>query len=296
MFVLVGIGIVLGSIMAGFIMHGGKIAALMQYTEFIIIGGAAFGSVVIAYSLKDAIAMVTVGLKLLKGNPFKKEVFLELLQAMYEFFMVGRKGGLISLEKHVENPQESEIFQKYPTFLQNHHALNLFADTLKLVVMGGISVYDLSDMMDIDLEAQHEESMKMSGMLTMVADSMPGFGIVAAVLGVVITMQAIGGPPEVIGEKVAAALVGTFLGILLAYGMFAPMAKACEAIAKCEMQYMACIKNAVVGFARGDAPLICVEFARRNIEPEFRPSFSEMEDTCRGRNKGEGSEEAKKAA
>ncbi|MCE5323748.1 flagellar motor stator protein MotA [bacterium] len=296
MFVLVGIAIVFGSILAGFTMHGGKVAALMQYTEFIIIGGAAFGSVVIAYSLKDAIAMVTVGLKLMKGNPFKKEVFLELLQAMYEFFMVGRKGGLIALEKHVENPQESELFQKYPTFLQNHHALNLFADTLKLVVMGGISVYDLSDMMDIDLEAQHEESMKMSGMLTMVADSMPGFGIVAAVLGVVITMAAIGGPPEVIGEKVAAALVGTFLGILLAYGLFAPMAKACEAIAKCESQYMACIKNAVVGFARGDAPLICVEFARRNIEPELRPSFSEMEDTCRGRKKDEGSEEVKKAA
>lgn len=296
MFVLVGIGIVLASIMVGYTMHGGKIAALMQYTEFIIIGGSAFGSVVIAYSLKDAINLLTVGLKLLKGNPFKKDTFLDLLQAMYEFFMVGRKGGLIALEKHVENPEESDIFQKYPSFLQNHHAIGLFADTLKLVVMGGISVYDLSDMMDIDLEAQHEESMKMSGVLTMVADSMPGFGIVAAVLGVVITMQAIGGPPEVIGEKVAAALVGTFLGILLAYGMFAPMAKACEAIAKCEAQYLACIKNAVVGFARGDAPLICVEFARRNIEPELRPSFSEMEDTCRGRSKADSGEEEKKAA
>ncbi|MCE5197534.1 flagellar motor stator protein MotA, partial [bacterium] len=214
-----------------------------------------------------------------------KDVFLELLQAMYEFFLIGRKGGLIALEKHVETPEESDVFQKYPGLLKNHHALNLFADTLKLVVMGGVGVYDLSDMMDLDLEALHEESMKTSSVLSTISDSMPGFGIVAAVLGVVITMQAIGGPPEIIGEKVAAALVGTFLGILLAYGVFAPLANATTAIAKCEAQYLACIKNAVVAFARGDAPLICVEFARRNIEPELRPSFSEMEDTCRGRAK-----------
>ncbi|MCE5315096.1 MAG: flagellar motor stator protein MotA [Armatimonadota bacterium] len=295
MFVIVGIVIVLGSILAGFTMEGGNVAALLQFAEFIVIGGAAFGSIVVGYSLKDAISMLMIGLKLLKGSPYKKDVFLELLQAMYEFFLVGRKGGLISLEKHVENPDESEIFQKYPSFTSNHHALNLFADTMKLIVMGGIGVYDLADMMDIDLEAQHEESMKMTGMLTCMADSLPGFGIVAAVLGIVVTMQAIGGPPEEIGEKVGAALVGTFLGILLAYGVFAPLSKATEAIAKCEAQYMACIKNAVVAFARGDAPLICVEFARRNIEPELRPSFSEMEDTCRGR-KSEGGESEKKAA
>jgi len=294
MFVLIRLGIVLGSILMGYTMHGGNVAALMQYTEFIIIGGAAFGSVVIGYGMKGAIGMLTCGLTLLKGNPYKESVFLDLLQAMYEFFMVGRKGGLISLEKHVESPHESEIFQKYPSFTSNHHALDMFADTLKLVVMGGISIYDLSDMMDIDLEAQHEEAMKTSNILSTVSDSMPGFGIVAAVLGVVITMQAIGGPPEQIGEKVGAALVGTFLGVLLAYGVFAPLAKATETIAKCEAQYMACIKNAVVAFARGDAPLICVEFARRNIEPELRPSFSKMEDTCRGR-KSESDQEQKAA-
>jgi chemotaxis protein MotA len=296
MFVLVGIVIVIVSILTGYTMHGGKVAALMQYTEFIIIGGAAFGSIVIGYSMKDAIAMLMVGLTLLKGNPYKKQVFLDLLQAMYEFFMVGRKGGLMALEKHVENPEESDLFQKYPSFLKHHHALNMFADTLKLIVMGGVGVYDLADMMDIDLEAQHEESMKMTNILSTMADSMPGFGIVAAVLGVVITMQAIGGPPEQVGEKVAAALVGTFLGVLLAYGVFLPLSKATESIAKCEAQYMACIKNAVVAFARGDAPLICVEFARRNIEPDLRPSFSEMEDTCRGRNKTENSAEQQQKA
>ena len=146
------------------------------------------------------------------------------------------------------------------------------------------------------LETRHEESMQVTNILTTVADSMPGFGIVAAVLGVVITMQAIGGPPEKVGEKVGAALVGTFLGVLLAYAVFAPLSKATESIVKSEEQYLACIKHALVAFARGDAPLICVEFARRNIEPELRPSFMEMEDACKQRNKAAEGEEVAKAA
>lgn len=293
MFVLVGLGVVIASILMGYTMHGGKIMALMQYTELIIIGGSAFGSVIIGYDLKSAIGMLTCIPNLMKGNPYSKQTFTDLLQGMYEIFVLARKGGLMALEKHVENPQESELIQKYPSFAKNSHAVDLFADTLKLVVMGGVSIYDLSDLMDIDIEAQSEESMKMTHVLTTVSDSLPGFGIVAAVLGIVITMQAIGGPPAQIGEKVAAALVGTFLGILMAYGIVAPLAKATEGIAKCESQYMACIKNAVVAFARGDAPLICVEFARRNIEPELRPGFKEIEDICRGRGS---SQEAAKAA
>lgn len=285
MFVLVGLGALFGCILVGYTMHGGKVAALMQINEFIIIGGAGIASILIGFSPKGLTGTLKALISLLKGNPYKKSTFLELMQAMYDFFTLGRKEGLITLEKHVEDPHESEIFKNYPSFLSNHHAITMFADTLKLVVMGGINIYDLSDLMDIDMEAQHEEAMKTSNILTTLADSMPGFGIVAAVLGVVITMQAIGGKPEEIGEKVGAALVGTFLGVLLAYGIFAPLAKAVEEIAKCEAQYLACIKNAVIAFARGDAPLICVEFARRNIEPALRPSFSEMEDTCRGRNK-----------
>lgn len=298
MFVLVGIGIVLASVFIGYTMHGGKVAALMQYTEFIIIGGAAFGSVVVGHSMKGAIGVIKACLGLLKGNPYKKEVFLELLRAMYDVFTISRVEGLLALEKHAENPRESEVFKKYPSFWNNHHALDLFADTLKVIVMGGVSIYDLSDMMDMDLEARHQEAMKTTNILATVADSMPGFGIVAAVLGVVITMQAINGPPEQIGEKVAAALVGTFLGVLLAYGVFAPLSKATGHIVACESQYLACIKNATLAFARGDAPLICVEFARRSIEPELRPSFTEMEDACRNRNKQEAgnADELSKAA
>ena len=285
MFVLIGICIVFGSIFVGYTMHGGKIAVLIQISEIIIIGGTALGSVIVGYSPKGAVEMVKAVLDLLKGNPFKKAIFLDLLQAMYELFIVARKEGPLSIEKHVENPHESSIFQKYPSFLQNHHAVDLCADTLKLVIMGGINIYDLSDLMDLDLETQHTEAMRIPNMLGTLGDAMPGFGIVAAVLGVVITMQAIGGPPEQVGLKVAAALVGTFLGVLLSYGVFGPLARATEAIVTCEAQYLACVKHAIVAFARGDTPLTCVEFARRNIELELRPSFSETEEACKSRSK-----------
>ncbi|MDO8681870.1 MAG: flagellar motor stator protein MotA [Armatimonadota bacterium] len=287
MFLIIGLAVVFASILAGYLMHGGNIAVLMQYSEFIIIGGAALGSVIIGYSPKALGAIIKSVMGLLKGNPYKKATFLELLQAMYDMFQHSRRDGLMALERHVEDPDTSDILANYTSFKNNHHAVDLLCDTLKLVVMGGISVYDLSDMMEIDLEAQHEDAMKISGILSTIGDAMPGFGIVAAVLGVVITMQAIGGPAEQVGEKVAAALVGTFLGVLLAYAIFAPLSKACENVAKCEGQYMSCIKNAVVSFARGDNPLVSVEFARRGIEPEMRPSFRELEDTCKRRNKAD---------
>ena len=297
MAVLVGMGIVFASVFVGYTMHHGKIAVLIQVSEFLIIGGAGLGSVIVGYSFKGAIGILKSCLGLLKGNPYRKATYLEMLQCIYDLFVLGRKEGMLALEKHVEEPEESEIFQKYPSFCKNHHGVALFADSMKLVVMGGISTYDLSDLMDMDVEAQQEEAMKVSGMLSTVGDAMPGFGIVAAVLGVVITMQAIGGPPEEVGEKVGAALVGTFLGVLLAYGVFAPLSKATETIAKSEAQYLACIKNAVVAFCRGDAPLICVEFARRSIEPEMRPRFKELEDTVKGRGTSEadGQEKAEAA-
>jgi chemotaxis protein MotA len=296
MFILVGAVIVVASILVGYTMHGGKVAALMQYTEFIIIGGAALGSIVIGYSFSGVKAVTAACIGLLKPSPYNQNSFLELVRAMYDVFTAARVGGLLSLEKHAENPAESDIFTKYPTFVHNHHAVDLFADTLKIVIMGGVSVYDLSEMMEMDLEVRHEDATQVTKILNTVADSMPGFGIVAAVLGVVITMQAIGGPPEEVGEKVGAALVGTFLGVLLAYGVFAPLAKATEKIATNEAQYMACIKNALVAFARGDAPLVCVEFARRNIDPELRPSFTAMEDACKQRNRQGGAEETAQAA
>ena len=277
MFVIIGLVVVIGSILAGYVMHGGQIGVLIQVTEFIIIGGSGLGSVLIANPPSAVAATLKGVIGLLKGNPYTKDKYMELLRMMYDLFMMARREGLVSLDQHVERPEDSSFFKNYAFFSNNHHAVSFLADTMKVVITGSVANHDLAEMMDIDMETSHEEIMKPSGIMQKLGDSMPGFGIVAAVLGVVITMGKISGPPEEVGHSVAAALVGTFLGILLAYGMFNPIAQALETQAHCEGQYMACIKCAVLSFARGDAPMTAVEFARRNIEPGARPSFADME-------------------
>lgn len=281
MFVIIGLVVVAGSILLGYTLEGGKVAVLMQITEFLIIGGAGLGSVLVANPLSDVTTTFKAVLGLLKGNPYNKDRYVELLRMLYDMFMLARREGLVTLDQHVEKPQESLFFQNYPGFYNNHHALMFLADTMKVIVTGSVAAHDLQDMMDIDLETSNEEAKKPANILAKLGDSMPGFGIVAAVLGVVITMGAIGGPPEEIGHKVGAALVGTFLGILLAYGVFAPLAAALEAQLTSEEHYMCAIKAALLSFARGDAPLTAVEYARRNIEPSARPSFTEMEQTVK---------------
>lgn len=296
MFLLIGIAVVFGSIVVGFSMHGGQLAVLAQVSELIIIGGAGLGSVLVGSGIGGITGTARSCLALLKGNKFNRACYLELLRLMYDVFVSARKGGFVELERHVEHPEESELFKQYPAFLANHHALDLFADTLKLVSMGGVSAFNLSELMDLDLESMHEESMRSSSILSGLADSMPGFGIVAAVLGVVVTMGAIDGPPEEVGHKVAAALVGTFLGILLAYGVFGPISKATERVAAAEAMYLGCIKHATIAFARGEAPIVCVEFARRNIDPDLRPSFADMEAACKNTPKPEQSPATEAAA
>lgn len=281
MFVIIGLGIVFVSIIIGFTMHGGKLGALMQINEFIVLGGAGLGSVLVANPLPTVVKTLKSMLGLLKGNPYTQARYLEMLQMLYDFFMMARREGLVTLDQHVERPHESKFFAQYTFFFAHHHALDFLSDTMRVVITGTVASHDLAEMMEIDLETSHEEALVPAGIVSTLADSMPGFGIVAAVLGVVITMQAIGGPPEQIGEKVGAALVGTFLGILLAYGIFAPLANAMTVEVHSEGQYMNCIKCALLSFARGDAPLTAVEYARRNIEPRFRPSFMLMEQTLK---------------
>lgn len=281
MFVIIGLGVVLGSIFVGYTMAGGQIGVLIQISEFITIGGSALGSVLIANPLPTVIATVKACLGLLKGNPYTKAKYMELLKMLYDMFMMARREGLVALDQHVEDPHKSSFFAQYPFFHGHHHAAAFLADTMKVVVTGSVSNFDLAEMMDIDLEVSHHDALKPSQIITSVGDAMPGFGIVAAVLGVVITMGAIGGEPAEIGHHVAAALVGTFVGILLAYGIFQPVAAAMQAQATSEGQYMLAIKFGLLSFARGDAPLTAVEFARRNIEPGFRPSFSEMENALK---------------
>ncbi len=283
MFVIIGFLVVFGSVLGGYVMHKGEIAVLLQISEFVIIGGAGMGAIIIGNPLPVVKRIFTESVGLVRANPFNEAAYSDLLQVLYDVFQTARKEGLVGLEAHIEEPEKSEIFKKYPTFASNHHAVSFLADTLKVLLTGAVEDHHLSEILDLDLEQQHEEAMAVPHAIQRVGDAMPAFGIVAAVLGVIITMGAIGGPPEEIGRKVAAALVGTFLGVLLAYGVFAPLASAVEARVRAEHAYMSCIRTALLSFARGDSPMTSVEFARRNIEPADRPSFAELEAITRRR-------------
>lgn len=280
MLFIIGAIIVLGSVIGGFTLHGGNILALNQPSEFLIIGGAALGSMIIATPMSVIKALLGQIKGTLAGKSYKKQDYLDLLVMMYEIFNVARRDGLVGLENHIEHPEDSEILQRYPKFLKNEHAVAFFTDTMRVVISGSVQPHDLEDLMDHDLEVLHSDESRPSSALATVADSLPGLGIVAAVLGVVITMASIDGPPEEIGHKVAAALVGTFLGILGCYGFVAPLATSLKHKIDESQQYLSCMKQALLSFHKGVAGVIAVEFARRSIYAEVRPGFLELEDAC----------------
>ena len=282
MFTIIGIVIVFASVLVGYLMHHGNLAVLMQLNEFVIIGGAGLGSFLAANGMKNFSGAIKGVMGLLKPDPFTKQAYLDVLKMMYQLFNVARKEGLLGLEQHIEDPEKSDIVKNFPSFLNNHHATAFFCDTMKVILTGAVGPHDLSEMMEIDIETAHAEQSVPAQAIQTVGDAMPGFGIVAAVLGVIITMGKIAeGDPAAIGGSVAAALVGTFLGILLAYGVFAPIARAMELRLNSEGSYMNCIRYALFSFARGESPITCVEFARRNIEPSVRPGFAEMESSVK---------------
>ena len=287
MLFIIGNVLVFGSIMIGYTMHGGQLAVLIQVNEFVIIGGASFGALVIGNKPATVKAIVAQSFGLMRPDPYNRKTFTELLQVLYDLFYAARKDGLVGIEGHVEDPKASELFQRYPSFHGNHHALAFLADTMKVLLTGAVEDHHLAEILDLDLEQHHEEAMIVPTSLATVGDAMPGFGIVAAVLGIIITMGKIGGSPQAIGESVAAALVGTFLGILLAYGTVGPMAQAIKHRIGSEERYMSCIRTALLSFARGDPPITSVEFARRNMDPDDRPSFLELETMTRRRGKGD---------
>jgi len=198
-----------------------------------------------------------------------------------ELFHYARKNGAVKLEADIEEPHKSALFKNYPGFLKNHHALYFVCDTLRMYISGGVGSFELDQMMELDMEVHHQSASVPVASLTTIADSLPGLGIVAAVLGVVITMGALGGPPEEIGHKVAAALVGTFLGILLCYGFVGPLASNMGKLNDAEAQFYHCLRVAVNAFIRGSAPILAIEFARRTIPAELRPTFQEMEQYCK---------------
>jgi chemotaxis protein MotA len=279
--IIVGLAIVFGSIVVGYTMHGGNIAVLLQISEFIIIGGAGLGAIIVGNKPSVVKQIVAQSVGLIKANPYNRAAYAELLQVLYDVFYAARRDGLVGIEKHIEDPESSDIFQKYPAFRNNEHALYFLADTMKVLLTGTVEDHHLSEILDLDLDQYYEEAMVVPTAIHKVGDAMPGFGIVAAVLGVIITMGRIGGAASEVGASVAAALVGTFIGILLAYGVFGPIGQAIESRVRAEQAYMRCIRTALLSFARGDPPITSVEFARRNIEPADRPSFAELEDLTR---------------
>jgi len=280
MLLIVGALVVLGSVAAGYLMEGGSLLALLQPAELVIIGGAALGALIISTPLPLLKRILGSVGGFFQSGPSKRD-YLEMLGMMYQTFRLTQQSGVMALEAHCDDPQSSSIFSRFPKFLANHHALDFFTDSVRVIIMGGVGPFDLEAMMDLDLEVHHHEALKPAQAIAKVGDALPGMGIVAAVLGVVITMGAIDGPPSEIGHKVGAALVGTFLGILACYGFVGPMATSLEHKVDFEGQYLATIKCGILALSKGLAPAIAVEFARRSIPAELRPSFSETEQYCR---------------
>ncbi len=282
MFAIIGIVIVFGAVIGGYLMEHGHLAVLMQPAELVIIFGAAVGTVFIGNPLN---VIIGIGKGLggaFSGSKYTKAYYLESLKMLNQLFSYARKEGMVKLEADVEEPSKSPVLSKYPKFLKDHHATHFVCDTLRMAISGGIQGFDLDQMMELDIEIHHHESSLPVTALNTMADALPGLGIVAAVLGVVITMGSLGGPPEEIGHKVAAALVGTFLGILLCYGLFGPLAASMTKVNDSESDFYKFLRVAVVSFVKGFAPILAVEFARRSIPNHVRPSFKEMEKNCKG--------------
>ncbi len=281
MFAIIGILIVIAAIMGGYLMEHGNVRVLLQPAELLIILGASIGTVLIANPLHilKKIAAGVVGV--FKGSKFTKERYVKSLKMMYDLFNKARKEGLMGLEADVEEPSKSAVFSKYPEFLKDHHVRDFVCDTLRMAVTGA-EPFDLDQLLDLDMEVHHLDAGQPIAALSSMADSLPGLGIVAAVLGVVITMGALGGPPEEIGRKVAAALVGTFLGILLCYGFVGPIAANMAKAAEDERAYYYVLRVVMITFLKGTAPIMAVEAARRAVPGNVRPSFLEVEKACRG--------------
>ncbi len=277
---IVGLIIVIGSVIGGYILSHGKIEVLWQPYELLIIFGAAVGSFFIGSSgklKKDVLKSCKI---LLKGSPFKKKDYLELLCLLYATFKLMRSKGMLEMEAHIEHPHNSSLFGNYPTFMKNHHAVNFLCDYIRLMTMGVEDHYKLEDLMDREIDVHKKEGEHISHSIVNLADGMPALGIVAAVLGVIITMGSITEPPEVLGEHIGAALVGTFLGVLLSYGIFAPVGRYIGDYKADEVEYLRCIKIALIAHLKGLAPAVSVEFARTALTLHEKPEFSEVEQAC----------------
>ena len=286
MIIIIGTLVVVFCVFGGFVIGGGHLMVLVHPNELLIIGGGAAGALIIMSPIKVLKEIAGGMVMCLKGAPYNRASYEELLKVLYELFMLGRRSGMIALEEHVLEPEKSSIFKKYPAFMQNHHAVEFLCGGLRPIIDGKIKPDQLRLLLDAEIERKEIEHHAPVSVLQKTGDAMPGFGIVAAVLGIVITMASISGPVEKIGEHVAAALVGTFLGILLAYGFMGPLATNMEFIGESELDFTRCIAACVTGFANGMAPVTAVELGRRGLSSEYRPSLEELEQMFKAMKSG----------
>jgi len=283
MFAIVGILVVMAAVVGGYLLEHGHLRVLMQPAELLIIAGAAIGTMLIANPPRILKKIVQSLAGILGGSKFNQARYLDSLKMMFDLLSKARKDGMVALEADIEEPDKSPVLSKYPWFLKDHHVRDFVCDTLRMAISGGIEPFDVDQMMELDMEVHHQESADTISALTTTAESLPGLGIVAAVLGVVITMGSLGGPPEQIGEKVAAALVGTFLGILLCYGFIGPLASNLSKLAEEERAYFHVLRVVIVAFIKGSPPIMAVETARRAVPTHVRPTFVQLEQACKNR-------------
>jgi len=283
MFFIIGLVVVFGAVLAGYFMEGGKLGVLLEPlpAEGTILMGAAIGSFLAGNSMNTIKSVAANIAKPLKGSAYNKAAYMESLMLQYEVYVNIKKGGLLALEQDVNDPHSSSIFKKYPAFLHDHHALDFFCDSMKLLINGSAKIDEIDQVMDMDLDVHHAETAAPGAAVGVMADAFPAFGIVACVMGVVITMGFLDQPPNVIGGHVGSALVGTFLGIFLSYGVFGPLAKNIDQVNAAEGYFFSAIRAGLVAFGNGAAPVTAVEFARRNIPSTERPGSQELEEVVR---------------
>lgn len=279
MLIIVGSVIVIVSVLGGYAMHGGNLPVLWQPFEFIIIFGAAFGSFIIGAPKPILTGTLKAIGPMMKGPKYKKDDFLELLSMLYSVFKLAKTKGDLALESHVEKPDDSPLFQRFPKFAADHHNLAFLCDYLRLLTLGTNNAHEVEAIIDAEIEAHHHHNHSISSSVITMADGMPALGIVAAVLGVINTMGSITEPPEVLGKLIGAALVGTFSGVLLSYGFFAPYGRAMEAVFENETLYLNCMKAGLLAHMQGYAPQVSIEFARKILPDHLRPTFQELEET-----------------
>lgn len=281
---LLGLLIVISRVLGGFAMEGGQVAALIQPAELLIIAGAAFGVFIISNPMHMVKECMHSVMRMLKGSIYSKEAYKEVLSLLYSLLLKIRKDGLMTIEMDVESPKESAIFARHPAIASNARITEFICDYFRIIVTGNMNSYELENMMDVDMEASSHSAKSPAEAINYLSEALPAFGIVAAVMGVVITMAAVGGPPEMLGHKIAAALVGTFLGILLAYGFFGPASRLLHNLAEEEAQFYICIRTCIIAYLNGYPPKMVLEFGRVSIPPPLRPSFNELEDYFKSKN------------